>query len=121
MRGNEPVREHLTEVGPEAVGISIITLAELRYGAACSAHPEDNQRAIDGFISAVATLGLTPETARTFGDVKAMLRRRGALIEDLDLLIASTAHARDLTLVTNNARHFLRIPELRLESWTQDS
>ena len=95
-----------------------MTLAELRYGAAYSAQPETNHRAIDDFIGFVVVLGLNPETARVFGEAKAELRRQGILIEDFDLLIAATARTRGLTLVTNNAEHFGRVPELRFESWT---
>jgi tRNA(fMet)-specific endonuclease VapC len=90
----------------------------LRYRAAYSAQPEANQQAIDDFIGLIVVLGLDPETARAFGEAKAELQRRGVLIEDFDLLIAATARARGLTLVTNNAEHFGRVPELHFESWT---
>jgi len=96
----------------------VVTLAELLYGAAFSARPEDNRRAVEDFAGGVVILGIDPTVARAFGDIKANLRRRGELIEDFDLLIAATAHARGLTLVTNNAEHFRRVPDLRLESWT---
>ena len=36
---------------------------------------------------------------------------------DADCLIAGTALARNLTLVTNNTRHFSRIAGLRLDNW----
>jgi tRNA(fMet)-specific endonuclease VapC len=55
--------------------------------------------------------------ARVFGDAKADLRHRGELIEDANLLIASTALAYQLTVVTNNTRHFARISGLTIESW----
>ena len=38
------------------------------------------------------------------------------LIGDFDLLIGATALQHDLTLMTNNRRHFDRIEGLRLES-----
>ncbi len=117
LRGRPLVRERLTAVGPEAVAISIITLVELRYGAACSARPEDNHRAIEDFVQGVYLLGIDPAIARAFGDLKADLRQRGELIEDFDLLIASTARTLNLILVTNNLDHFRRIPGLRLENW----
>jgi tRNA(fMet)-specific endonuclease VapC len=34
-----------------------------------------------------------------------------------DLLIAATARAHDLVLVTNNRREFERIPGMRLDDW----
>jgi tRNA(fMet)-specific endonuclease VapC len=117
LRGRESVRDHVTAVGPESIGISIITLAELRYGAACSARPEANQQAIDAFISAIDVLDIDLKIAHAFGDIKAELRKQGMLIEDFDLIIAATARVHDLTLVTNNVEHFRRIPGLHLENW----
>ncbi len=117
LRGRTSVRDRLAAVDLEQVTLSIITLAELRYGASCSTRPEVNHQAIDDFVSALAVLGVDAETARAFGDVKAQLRQEGKLIEDLDLLIAATARAYDLTLVTNNIAHFDRISGLGLENW----
>ncbi len=93
LRGRAPVRDHLEQVGLQAVGISIITLAELRYGAACSQRPEANHRAIDTFISAVAVIGVDLASVRAFGNMKTTLRLQGMLIEDFDLLIAATAQS----------------------------
>ena len=119
LRGNTPVRDHLASVGQEAVAISVVPLAELRYGASSSAQPDTNHQAIDDFTSAIAILGIDPPVAHAFGNIKAELRNRGMLIEDFDILVAATARAHGLTLVTNNAQHFRRILNLSLESWTQ--
>ncbi len=62
---------------------------------------------------------MTAETANIFADIKATLRKRGMLIEDLDLLIAATARRHELVLVTNNRAHFGRIDGLRIESWLE--
>ncbi|MBM4467510.1 MAG: type II toxin-antitoxin system VapC family toxin [Chloroflexi bacterium] len=119
LRGYVSVRDHLAAVSPEVIAISVITLAELRYGAACSARPASNHQAVDDFISALFVLGVHPETAHAFGEIKAHLRKKGMLIDDLDLLIAAAARTHDLTLVTNNQDHFGRIPGLRLDNWMQ--
>jgi tRNA(fMet)-specific endonuclease VapC len=117
LRGRDSVRDRLLEAGPDNTSISVVTLAELRYGAACSTHPEDNQRTIDDFISGIAVLGLASTVAHAFGEIKAGLRRQGMLIEDFDLLIAATARVHDLTLITNNLGHFRRISGLHLDNW----
>ncbi len=119
LRGHSVLRDRLAEVGPEELAISIVSLSELRYGAAYSSQADQNQRAIDDFVSGLAVVGLTAEAARIFGDVKAALRRDGMLIEDLDLLIAATARAFGLTLVTNNLRHFSRVPDLAVQNWAE--
>lgn len=117
LRGRDIVRNRLQDAGQENVAISIITLAELRYGAYWSAKPDENNVAIDDFISGIAVLGLDSHTAHSFGEVKAELRRAGMLIADFDLLIGVTARTHGLTLVTNNADHFERIAGLKLTNW----
>ncbi len=117
LRRYASVRERLALVGPEAVSISVITLAELRYGAACSLRPEANQQAIDAFVSGITVRGVDAAIVSAFGDLKALLRQQGMLIEDFDLLIGATARTYSLTLVTNNVEHFRRIPGLLLENW----
>jgi len=119
LRGNESVRERLDTVDPEAIAVSVVTLAELRYGAACSARPEANHHVIDDFASGVIVLGLDDEIAHRFGDFKAHLRSQGALIDDFDLLIAATAYHYRLTLITHNLNHFERISELQVEDWVR--
>lgn len=117
LRGHEAVRQRVIAFGPTALSISIVTLAELRYGAACSAQPEANHQAIDAFTTAITVVGIDAAIARRFGDIKADLRRQGLLIEDSDLLIGATTLALGLTLVTNNMDHFRRIPGLSLANW----
>ncbi|MHC5538106.1 hypothetical protein ACYOEI_07740 [Singulisphaera rosea] len=46
--------------------------------------------------------------------------RRGGVVFELDLRIASVSLVHDLTLVTNNTRHFHLIPGLRLDDWLAD-
>ena len=105
LRGRASLRDHLTVAGPEETAVSVVALAELRYGANCSAKPQGNHQAIDDFASGLAVLGVDPEVARVFGEIKAQLRQAGKLIEDLDLMIAATACVYDLTLVTSNTGH----------------
>ena len=117
LRGSESVRDRLGAIDPDTVAISVITLAELRYGAACSVKPEANHQVVDDFASGVVVLGLDQEIARLFGEFKSQLRKQGMLIDDFDLLIAATAHHYRLTLITHNLDHFSRLPELQLEDW----
>jgi len=62
-------------------------------------------------------IGIDAMIAQKFGDIKADLRRQGALLEDSDLFIAATALSLEVTLVTNNNEHFRRVPGLKLENW----
>lgn len=117
LRGHIPVRDRIINAGSGTLSISVITLAELHYGANCSSRPQQNHDAIDAFVTRVAVLVIDTRVARMFAQVKAGLRQHGTLLEDFDLLIAATALTQQLTLVTNNVGHFNRIPGLRIERW----
>jgi tRNA(fMet)-specific endonuclease VapC len=67
----------------------------------------------------VTVLAVDADIARAFGEIKAQLRRQGNLIEDFDLLLAATALANGLTIITNNTAHFGRVAGLFLDNWTQ--
>ena len=58
-----------------------------------------------------------PSAKDIYSQDKAMLHRKGTPIEDFDLLIASAAKARNLTLVTDNIKHFKGIDNLMIENW----
>ena len=59
-------------------------------------------------------IGLDELIAERFAEIRSLLRRQGQLISDFDILLAATALARDLTVLTYNSRHFERIPDLRI-------
>jgi tRNA(fMet)-specific endonuclease VapC len=50
-------------------------------------------------------------------ELYAELRARGQLIEDADRFIAAMALIHDMTLVTHNTAHFVRIPGLQVDDW----
>jgi len=64
-------------------------------------------------------LPLTDEVIMQAANIYADLHQRGVLIGDADILIAATAMVNNLTLVTNNTKHFKRIHQLRLSNWAE--
>jgi tRNA(fMet)-specific endonuclease VapC len=117
LRGQAAVRRQLLAIEPADVAISIITLAELYYGASLSAQVVVNMQAINDFVGAINVLNLEPAIVQDFGAMKALLRRQGQLIADFDLLIATTSRVHGLSLVTNNEWHFRRVPGVQLVNW----
>ena len=106
LRGQGGVGGRITSHRPSQLCISSITLAELRFGA-------DRRRSrklhglIDAFISAVEVAPFD-EKARA---------ARGTPIGELDGLIAAHAVSLRSVLVTNNLRHFSKVPGLKVENW----
>jgi len=111
------VKQRLQAIDPSDVGISIVTLTELEYGAAKSQSPERNRQILTTFCAPFEIVGLSQEDARILGNIRADLERRGQPIGSYDLLIAAQALSRSLTLVTNNVREFQRIEGLMIENW----
>jgi tRNA(fMet)-specific endonuclease VapC len=116
LRGEGQVGTRLLEHRPRDLCVSVITLAELRYGA-------DLRRSrklhglIDTFVNSVPALPFDADAAGQFGTVASGLKHTRAPIGEFDALIASHALAMRAVLVTNNARHFDRVPGLKTENW----
>lgn len=100
----------------QTLAMSIITLGELLYGAERSHDPSKTREAISLLQSdfQISVLEVTEAIIIRFANIKAELSKRGALIEDFDILIAATALEQSLTLVTGNKKHFSRVPGLSL-------
>jgi predicted nucleic acid-binding protein len=106
----------LKELGPGAVGISIVTLGELYEGPFGTQHPEENLATMREFLTLFTVLDLTDPIMERFARIRYQLRRQGTLIPDLDLIIAATALELGLTVLTFNVRHFERVEGLALYS-----
>lgn len=101
------------------IGISSITLSELRYGVAKSAHQEKNTEALDEFITPLDVVSFDEEAAHVYGDIRATLEKAGTPIGSMDMLIAAHAVSLGIPLATNNAREFVRIPALNIIDWLE--
>jgi len=102
------------------IGISSITLAELRYGVSKSRYPEKNAKALDEFILPLEILSFDENAARAYGEIRALLERAGTPIGSMDMLIAAHALAQGVTLVTNNTREFGLVSGLTLADWVRN-
>ena len=110
--------QRLQQHAAGVVGISTITLAELRYGADKSNHPPKNHAALNGFIAPLEVAEFDARAASEYGVIRADLEKRGVPIGSLDMLIGAHARGLGLTLVTNNVSEFQRVPGLIVEDWS---
>jgi len=97
--------------------ISSITLAELIHGVEKSARPDHNLRQVEDFISRLTVLEYGNKASAHYGNIRAVLERKGTPIGVNDLHIAGHARSEGITLVTNNMKEFERVEGLRLENW----
>ena len=110
--------ERLEQFEVGEIGVSVITVSELRYGIEKSTRQEQNRRALAQFLLPLEVLSLGPDATVTYGRTRVTLEKRGTPIGPLDTLIAAHALSLGATLVTNNTREFERVPGLHLENWT---
>ena len=99
------------------ISISLITYYEVMNGLLY----KDANRQLDRFNQFVDLNQVVPldqAIALTAAQTYADLRKAGKAIGHNDILIGATALENDLIMVTNNANHFSRIPNLTMDNWT---
>lgn len=96
---------------------SYICLAELYEGISRVREKEKAEKAVLDFFTGLNSIyGVDREIAKNFGRIRADLKTKGAVIEDLDILLAATCIANNLTLITANLKHFSRVMGLEILS-----
>ena len=119
IKGNIPrVRERLLKVPMAQLAVSAVTEAELLFGAARKPESARLKMAVDEFLLRVEAVPWDSMAARQYAEVRATLERSGALLGNLDMMIAAHALALGAVLVTND-RAFRRLGRLKLEDWTK--
>lgn len=116
LRGDRNVADILIEKGERNCYISVITLLELMYGAYNSRNVEKERHSVEELVSHFPIVALD-NCSVEYASNKVKLRKAGTPVDEFDLLIASNALHYNLTLVTDNTKHFKRIDGLKLENW----
>jgi tRNA(fMet)-specific endonuclease VapC len=114
LAGHPQATATLRQLASRRISISLITVAEIYEGAFASPNPEARLGIYRRFLAPFRVLNLNDEIAERFADVRSYLRRRGEIIPDFDLIVAATALHHDYTVLTFNAEHFRRVPDLKL-------
>lgn len=118
MKAHEGVVQTLLGLSPSQVHLSVMTEAELRFGAAKSTRPAANLVALEHFLAPLQIVEFGSDDALVYADVRAALAKAGTPIGPIDTFIAAHALAQGFTLVTNNTREFSRVSGLQLDDWT---
>jgi tRNA(fMet)-specific endonuclease VapC len=104
----------------DVLEINLITYYEICSGL--SAKNASKQLAIfEDFVSQNIILPLTEKSVKISAEIYAALRKAGNRLDDIDVLIAGIAIENDMTLITNNVKHFSRIPGLKIENWKKQA
>ena len=116
-RTDERAAERLLGHSPGTVLLCSVVRAELYFGAHNSARVAENLQRVETFCRAFESLPFDDGAAERYGVIRTQLRREGRPIGANDLLIASIALSRGLTLATRNADEFSRVPGLDVDRW----
>ena len=118
-RKPQTATERFLQTEISQIGISTITLSELLFGVSKSSKPDQNKIALAQFVAPLEIMAYDDLAAQYYGDLRAYLERQGKPIGSLDMLIAAHALSINTTLVTNNEKEFVRIPDLKIENWVK--
>lgn len=113
----ESVRARFQQLQPEQVCISIMTYAELLYGVERSSSSRINRDIVEQFVRHLVIEHWNEQAADQYAYIRTRLEANGTPIGSMDMQIAAHARSLDITLVTNNTRHFERVDGLVLENW----
>ena len=123
-RKRQTVEQLLTSIrqtfGEIEIAISAVTLAELVHGVVRANTPEirRNRRAfIDELKKHVPVHPVTESTAEIAGQISGEQAAKGITLPADDLLIGASAIEQGYAVATLNARHFQKIPVLRVISF----
>ena len=117
LRGHGNVGERIRSHRPSEIRISAITAAEFRFGAERKASKRLHAL-VDAFIGAVEVAAFDHAAALEFGRLGNILAMRGTPTGEFDVVIAAHAVTLRCVFVSNNVRHFSKVPRLIVENWT---
>lgn len=123
MKGESTVLERLKRVAPADVSMPQPVVAEIAYGIQRLPRSKRREALASRFelLKAEIQRALwSDDVSAAFGNIKALLERRGARIEDFDAAVAAHAAAAGAVLVTANLKHMMRVPGLEIEDWSLD-
>ena len=119
LKGEFPaISKHFETVRADEICIPSIVIAEIEYGAQKSKDYEKTISVYRSFTRNFKCLGFDDKETASYGLIRRQLEKEGTPIGPNDLVIAATAIANDMILVTHNIREFSRIKGLKVEDWT---
>lgn len=117
LRGDAAIQRRARSRPAKTLGISIITLYELRVGVEKSRDTASNRKLLEDALAPFAILPFDDPASLEAAKTRAGLEKKGKGIGPYDTLIAGHALALGAILITSNTREFSRVRGLKLENW----
>jgi tRNA(fMet)-specific endonuclease VapC len=119
LKGHEAVVQNFRDHANKPKAISVVTYGELVYGARKSERVPENMAKVHRLAELYPIIDITRSVMDSLGEIKASLSSNGITVDDFDLQIGCTALMLNYTVVTNNTKHFQKIPGLKLVNWAE--
>lgn len=100
------------------INVSIITYYEILNGLLYK-DAKKQLSIFEDFLKGNKILPLTLRSVKISAAIRAEQRKKGIDIGHADILIAGTAIANEMQLVTNNVKHYKRINGLEIANWVK--
>jgi len=117
LRQMGTVSKRWEDLAPEGLALSIVSLAEIYEGVYYSRDPARSEEVLNQFLDPdLEIFTIDEKTCQLFSRERGRLRQQGMSIGDMDLFIAATCLQHNLTLLSNNRRHFEWVDGLEITS-----
>lgn len=113
LKGRKEAVELVSKLPKNKIFTSIICVGEVLEGL----YYAKNKKFIklfERFLKTIKIIDVNRAVIDKFAKLRGKLRQKGRLLDNFDLLIASTCLEYNLTLVSGNKSHFSRIPKLKI-------
>ena len=94
-----------------------INTAELYFGAYLSEKSQENLKAVEKLTKTINIIPFEFNHSKIYGELRSDLQKKGEIINELDIFIATIAIEKDLPIITRNSKHFERIMKLTVDTW----
>jgi len=115
--GHERVRARIGAAPRGSLAISALTTVEIWTGITGAREPRAKRIAFEAWLKVMRVAPFDAAAAHQAFLIQRYLRQTGQQIGRTDPMIAAQAIAAGAICVTDNLRHFLRIPGLTIENW----
>jgi tRNA(fMet)-specific endonuclease VapC len=120
----ENVKNKILDAKEGSICISVISLAEISLGLERIKIQELRKQkltnAINYILESIVILEVNDEAGWMYGKIREELIKNNQDIGLADCLIAAHAITNNVTLVTNNVKHFQRIKNLKIQNWAEN-
>ena len=117
FKGLGDVSKHMLAQSPSELAIPTVVLFELEVGIAKSTSPRKRKSQLQEITALVNVLPFGIAESKSAAQIRVKLEKQGLPIGPYDVLIAATALANNMILVTHNQKEFGRIKDLKIEDW----